>query len=380
MKKLSFLAFFAVVALVIPFGTVQAAQMQAEKTLTISEALSENAYLVGQEVYISATARKDLLGAGGKVTVNAPVAGDLMLGAGSINILDEVAGDVRVAGGDVTISKSIGGDLLVFGGTVVILPGATIEGDVLLVGGSVDVQGTLNGSFRVYGGEATLNGIVVGPAVIKVSETIAFGEKADFRSSLSYSAPAEATITEGAKLGDEVVFTMQDTKPQRSVAGGIFAFIGVLMIMKFIGMLTAALVVTYAFKNASLALSTGAIQKFWQMTGIGLIATVVTPIAILLLFVSVIGMYVGFLVAVLYIFALLTAGIFMCIIAGGFLSKLIKKEIQVNWVWVLAGTILVFLLPFIPVLGWVALVLLFFNSIGAVVMSLRQDAKAKMEV
>lgn len=380
MKKLSFLALLALVSLVIPLGVVHAAQTQVGKTVTVSEPLSENAYIVGEEVYISSTAEKDVLGVGGKVTVNAPIVGDLMLAAGSVNVLDSVAGDVRVVGGDVTIAKSVGGDLVVFGGTVVILPGVTIEGDTLIFGGSVDMQGTANGNFTVYGGEATVNGTVVGPAVIKVGEVIIFGEKADFRSSLSYSAPAEATIAEGAKLGGEVVFTKEEhgSSNDKNIIAGILAFVGIMMLVKFVGILSVALVMTYAFKNTSLALSTEMIQKFWPMVGVGLAATVVTPIAVILLCISVVGMYFGFILLALYIFALLVAGVFMCITTGALLSKLIQKEVRVDWKWTLFGTILVFALPFIPVVGWIAIVILFFASMGAVTMSLKRDAKAKM--
>lgn len=381
MKKLSFLAFLALVVLVVPLSVVHAAQTQIGKTVTVSQTLSENAYIAGQEVYISSTAEKDLLGAGGKVTVNSPVVGDLMLAAGSINILDSVGGDVRVAGGDVTIAKSVGGDLLVFGGVVTILPSATIGGDVIIFGGAVDIQGVVEGSLKVHAESVMANGVVMGPASVKTSDSVSFGEKADFRSSLSYSAPIDATIAEGAKLGGEVVFTKEEGKSSndKNMIAGILAALGIMMLIKFIGMLSVALLITYAFKNASLTLSREMIQRFWQTLGVGFVATIATPVAVILLLMSVVGMYVGFILLALYLFALLVAGVFMCITTGALLSKLIQKDVQVDWKWTILGTVVVFVLPFIPILGWVALVVLFFASMGAVAMSLWRDAKVKME-
>ncbi|MFA5876985.1 MAG: hypothetical protein WC880_01325 [Candidatus Paceibacterota bacterium] len=381
MKKLSFLAFLALVALVIPLSVVHAAQTQVGKIVTVSQTLSENAYIAGQEVYISSTAEKDLLGAGGKVTANAPVVGDLMLVAGSINILDSVGGDVRVAGGDVTIAKSVGGDLLVFGGVVTILPSATIGGDVIIFGGTVDIQGAVQGSLKVHAEGVTVNGVVMGPASVKTSDSVSFGEKADFRSSLSYSAPIDATIAEGAKLGGEVVFTKEEggSSNDKNIIAGILAVVGIMMLIKFVGILSVALVIVYTFKNASLALSTQTVQKFWPMVGVGFIAIISIPVLTLLLFASVVGMYFGFILLALYLFALLVAGVFMCITTGAFLSKLIRKEVQVDWKWTIFGTVVVFVLPFIPFLGWVALIVLFFASMGAVATSLWRDAKVKME-
>ncbi|TAK58706.1 hypothetical protein EPO14_02660 [Patescibacteria group bacterium] len=381
MKKLSFLAFLALVVLVIPLSVVHAAQTQVGKTVTVSQTLSENAYLAGQEVYVSSTAEKDLLGAGGKITVNAPVIGDLMLTGGSVNILDSVGGDVRVAGGDVTVAKSVGGDLFVFGGTVTILPSATIGGDVIIFGGTVDMQGAVEGSLQVHAESVVVNGIVMGPASIKTSDSVSFEGKADFRSSLAYSAPIDATIAEGAKLGGEVVFTKEDggSSNDKNIVAGILAFVSIMMLVKFVGILSVALVIVYAFKNASLTLSTQTIQKFWQMLGVGFVATIATPVAVILLLLSVVGMYVGFILLALYLFALLVAGVFMCITTGALLSKLIQKDVQVDWKWTLFGTIVVFALPFVPVLGWVAILVLFFASMGAVVASLWRDAQVKMK-
>jgi len=381
MKKLSLLAFLALVALVIPLSIVHAAQTQVGKTVTISQALPENAYIAGQEVYVSSTAEKDLLGAGGKVTVNAPVIGDLMLAGGSVNILDSVGGDVRVAGGDVTVAKSVGGDLFVFGGTVTILPSATIGGDVIIFGGTVDIQGAVQGSLKVHAESVTINGVVMGPASVKTTDSVSFGEKADFRSSLAYSAPIDATIAEGAKLGGEVVFTKEDGKSSndKNIIAGILAIVGIMMLIKFVGILSVALVIVYTFKNTSLALSTQTIQRFWPMVGVGLVATIVIPIILVLLFVSVVGMYFGFILLALYLFALLVAGVFMCITTGALLSKLIQKEVKIDWKWTILGTVVVFVLPFIPFLGWVAILVLFFASMGAVAMSLWRDAKVKME-
>ncbi len=383
MKKLSLFAFVMVLALVMPLGVVHAAEVQAGKTVFIgeTEAITDNAYLAGGQVSVSAPAAKDLLAAGGRIIVNAPVSGDLMLAGGNIDVLSTVAGDVRIAGGNVTIAEAVGGDVIVFGGDVTLLPGATVSGDVIVFAGSVDVQGAIAGKLDVRGETVTINAAVAGPVSIHATRAVSFGANTALANALTYRAPSEATIENGASLGEQVVFTKQEMPAHdKSMVKGILAILGVLMFVKFIGMLTTALVATYVFKNASLALCAEVMQKFWQTVGIGFIAITVTPIAIVLLFISVIGMYLGFILGILYLLALLVAGIYMCIIAGAFLSRWIKKETQLNWIWTLAGTVLVFLLSFVPIIGWVAMVLLFFASMGAVVMSMNHDAKAKMDI
>ncbi|MES2014538.1 MAG: hypothetical protein V4437_01850 [Patescibacteria group bacterium] len=384
MKKMPFaLALVALFTLTVPLSYVHAAQMQAGKTVFIpaTQVLSENTYLTGEQVTVSSPVAKDLMVAGGRIVVNAPVSGDVLAAGGSIDVLSAVAGDVRVAGGDISIAQSIGGDVVVAGGNVTILPGAVISGDVLVFGGTVDIQGNVNGKLEVHAGDVTVNGAVAGPVDINVGHGVSFGEKTALLSTLTYSAPAEATITDGAKLGNQVVFNKQAVKASHGkgdVARVFFAVLGIIMLVKLLGMLVAALALTYAFKTFALSLSKEAVQKFWPMVGIGFAATVVTPVAIIVLLFSVVGSYLAFILGAFYLLSLLSAGILMCFIASALLAKLMHKEIKVNWKWTVLGVLAVFLASFVPVVGWIAVTLLFFASMGSVVMSLKRDAKAKM--
>jgi len=382
MKKLSFFAPVAAIALAMPLSLAYAAEVQAGKTVSIpgTQTISENAYLAGGQVNVAAPAEKDLLVAGGKILINAPVSGDLMLAGGTIDVLGKVAGDLRIAGGEVIIHEAVGGDVIVFGGTVTLLPGALVAGDVVVFGGIVDIQSAVAGSLDVRADDVAVNSSIAGPVSIQAGTAVSFGANAALGGTLSYSAPKEADIAEGAELGNQVVFTEQGSasSDDRNMVAGFLAVLGALMFVKFLGMLAAALLITYAFKNALHALSLQAIQKFWQMAGIGFVVTVLAPIAIFLLLISVIGMFIGFALAALYLFALLIAGIFMCILAGAFLSQWIKKEVRIDWIWTLFGTAAVFLLSFVPIIGWALTVILFFASMGAVATSMWQDAKAKM--
>lgn len=385
MKKLPFFVLVALVILSLPLAFAHAAKMQAGEFVSIpaSPAISENAYFAGGQINVAAPVEKDLLAAGGKITVNAPVSGDLMLAGGTIDVLGKVAGDVRIAGGHVTIHEGVDGDVLVFGGNVILLPGAQISGDVVVFGGVVDVQGSIAGTLTARADEVTLNAAVTGPVSIKAGQSVSFGANTALGSTLMYSSFRDAEIADGANLGTQVVFTKQEAIPHeegKGVVAGVLAVLGVLALVKFLGMLVSALVVAYAFKGFSLSLSMRVIEKFWKMAGIGFIATILTPVVIFLLFISVIGMYLGFVLMALYALALFTAGIYMCITAGAFLSKWIRKNAEITWMWVLAGTAAVFLLSFVPIVGWILVMLLFFASMGAVTMSIKGDADTKAAV
>jgi hypothetical protein len=381
MKKIT-LGLAAVLLLAAVPVAAFAARIEVQKSVFIpnTQSLPENAYVAGGEVTILSQAQKDISAAGGRIIVNAPVWGDALLFGGTVDVLEQVHGDLRVAGGQVTISSSVGGDVIVLGGQVTINQGVTVAGDLLAVGGEVVVHGAINGDARVYGGDVTIDATVAGPITIKAGKSVTFGSKAVIGSTLSYAAPSEATIADGAKMGDKVIYTKTNLPnlDKKDIAQVLAGVLGFFIVVKFVGLLLAALILTFGFRDFSLDLSKGALEKFWKTAGIGFVVLVVMPIAALMLAISVVGLYLSFLVGVLYVTLLMVSGVYVCILTGALLSRLIRKEVRVNWKWTTLGTVALFVVWLIPVAGAIALFLLYMASIGAVTMSLARDAKAKM--
>lgn len=384
MKKHSSTFFVAILFLALaPITTAHAATFLVGQTVAIPKDRIEadNLYLGGGQVSVSTTVQKDVVAAGGTVIVNGPVWGDALLVGGTVNVLNDVKGDVRIAGGQIIISGLVGGDVVVGGGRVTLLPGSVVTGDVIVGGGKIDLEGTVNGEVHLYGGDVAVNGLVAGAAVIKAGKSLSIGEKAIFGKSLSYSAPNEATIATGAKVGTNVTFTKAGgdrSKFSFGLGAGLLAFLGVLVLIKFIATLATALAAQYLFPRFTMSLSQEFVQKFWKSALVGFIGLVVTPIACILLALTGIGIYFALILGALYFLAILFGGIAMGIFTGALLAKWVKKEVEVTWYWTVLGTALVFIIWLIPVVGWLLLALLFFASFGVITMSMRRDAEAKM--
>jgi hypothetical protein len=368
--------------LLVPASGAFAAQFRAGETVTIpkEEVLSENAYLAGGEVTVSSAPLKDLVAAGGQLTINGQVWGDALLAGGSVNVLEPIQGDLRVAGGQVKVAHAVRGDLILAGGQVSVLPGSTISGDAVIAGGDVVVDGIINGTTRIYGGVIRINGTISGPLYVRAGESVSFGDKAIIKGQFIYSAPAEAAVTEGAKMPENVQFTQAgpDDETKKGVFVGIAAVAGFFMLVKFLSVLIVSLVIAGAFKKFSVVVASETLARFWFMALIGFLTLIATPVGIIILLATLFGMYFAFIAMALYAVALLGAGVFINITTGALLAKLFVKEIRVNWKWVLLGTVVVFVVAFVPVIGWIAVCLMFLASLGAVAMSMFRDAKAKM--
>ncbi|MDO8523630.1 MAG: hypothetical protein Q7R74_00195 [bacterium] len=382
MNTYRFLKVLAVALILVIAPAAYAAHVETGKSVSIpvTQSISDNAYLAGGQIVFSTTAQKDLVAAGGQVTVNGPVWGDALLAGGMVQVLEQVRGDVRAAGGQVTIGSGVSGDVIVMGGEVRILPGVVIGGDVIAAGGSVNIEGAVNGGLRAYGGDIVVNGAIAGPVSIKAGKSVTFGEKTVLGNILMYWAPKEATVAEGAKLGDEVTFLNQNPDESRipALAPFAFAILGTLFLIKFFGTLVAALVLVLVFGKFSKTLVASSLEGFWKTAGIGFIALAVTPILVIVLGMTVLGLYIALALAFLYLLCLIIAGALMCVLAGALLSKWIRKEPVVDWKWTVLGTLAVFVVFFVPFLGWIADSLLFLIAFGAMTKSVIADAEAKM--
>lgn len=380
MKKITL--FVAVALLIAVPLAAQAARFERGDIVTITqqEFVNQNIYLVGGQITFSSTAQKDLIAAGGKVLQNGDVWGDVVVAGGTVDVVEDVRGDVRVAGGQVTIQGIIGGDVTVAGGMVAILPGTTIAGDLVAFGGVVSMQGTVNGQTKVYGGEVMIDGTLAGPVHITVQDNVTFGEKTVIGSTLTYRAPEEAEVAEGAKLGDTVTYIPLDIPrvDRETVWAVLLGVATLLFIAKVVALMVASGVAVAYFPRPSRAIVDMVVKKFWHSLGVGLAALILTPVAGVILVLTVLGMYVGFFLFILYALALLVAAVYLGVVSGALLARLVRKEYRVSWKWAVVGTLGIALVSLVPVVGWVVCAVLFLTTLGAVTQQLIEDVRAKL--
>ena len=362
-------------------AVTHAAWFQAGDAVTIpqEQIVTDNVYAAGKMVTLSSTAQKDVAVAGGKVIINGPVWGDIGAAGGSVDILQPVRGDVRVVGGTVTISSNVSGDVVVAGGTVNILPGATVAGDLVIAGGKVSVEGPVNGKTKIYGGQVSINALLAGAVTIHAKE-LAFKSGTIIGSTVTYVTPMEVTAEAGAKMGDHVTFIKSempkiDSGDLRKVLLAVFT---ALFVIKLISIGLTVLVAVSVFPKFSQMVATETLSRFWHMVLVGFGAVVVGPPAVIVLCLTIVGVYAAIIVGSLYMLAIILGGIYLCIVTGALLSKLIKKDIRTGWKWALLGTVVVFAASLVPVIGWIATGILYFAAVGSMIAHFYREVRSKM--
>lgn len=373
MKKLTislfaFLSIFAAGSFAVAPIAHAAPILNFGENVTIEEgkALADDAYLGASTVIMNGALLGDLFGVGGDVLLDGSISGDAAAAGGSVVMSGSVADDLRAAGGNLKIIGSVGDDAFLAGGDVSIISGATVGGDVVIAGGRVEINGTVSGAVRIFAGEVFVNG-TVGNLNID-AERVVIGETAKINGALNYSSKKEAEIHSGAQISGAVTFA--EPTYLKDGRKNLASHLSSGLLMKFISLFIIALILQWAFGRMAtdiVAKSVG--EGKWKNLGRGLLALIATPIAVVLLFITLIGMPLGFILLFSYIALLIFSCSFLAVFFGGFIWKYFKKseEIMLNWQTALVGSFAVAILWLIPVIGWLVILVSFLIVLGTLV-------------
>ena len=124
----------------------------------------------------------------------------------------------------------------------------------------------------------------------------------------------------------------------------------------------------YLFRSVTQRVVRESLSSFWKSLGIGLIALIIVPIIAIILLVTLVGVWLGFITGLLYIVSILLAISFASINFGSWLGKLITKSsnYSVSWKVVVGGVIALALVKLIPVIGTLFCLIFTLISFGAI--------------
>lgn len=319
MKKL-----FALVvgfALFIP-SVALASEMRANANINQNETIAENVYVAGGNPVIAGTVQGDLLATGGNVYVSGTIFQDAMLAGGTINITGHVAGDLRIFAGNVMLDGAVDGELLAFGGNVTIGPHAVIRGDVNIAGGQVQVDPAA----KMLGAKINIKN----------------GEKEEKEAPRPFMTDTNKFLTTAFWV------------TQILLLAGIFLIVAIahLLFPNF----------TKKFVQESSP------KMFWRSFLLGLVIFVVAPIAAVICFMTGIGVILGFLILIAYAAFVVTSVLFGGVVFGGLMYELIKKPKKYNmgWGWLIGGVVVLHVITWVPIVGWVIGFVFFLTAWGAI--------------
>ncbi len=353
---------------------------------------SDDTYMAGELADTDAPVSGDVVATAGQVNIDDDIEGDLMAAGGNVTISADIGDDVRVAGGFVTISGTVGDDLIIAGGTVHVLKSAVIQGEVVAFGGTVTISGTVHGGVQSKGGKITLDGTVdggvslhgedivingtVGSDAKLVGEDLRIGPNASFKGAVEYwTDSGEADFGQSVATGSAVYNPDLRRHPDRAdgvKAAGMFGVFAILW--SAFSVLSAALLIFLfmlvpvdVFGRAAKRLKTSP----WLSLLLGFLFVAVTPVLLVAVAVTLIGIPLAMVGAALYAFTIYASGVFAAMVAARWLEQRhAKRWGSLKVYFVSLGLFVVLqLLWFVPVLGWIVRCVVKVFAIGAVMLA-----------
>jgi len=358
---------FILFALLTP-ALALSATTAAEETVELTVSPTDNAYLAGAEVRVTAPLPADLLAAAGSLLVRAPIMGDALLAAGTLELSGPVGGDVRALGGRILIEDTVTGDVALAGAAVTM----TGKGkETRIAGGTVELRGGADGPVTIYGGSVYLSGTFAGDVRVVASDHITLGDDTNIAGVFEYNAPQQVTVPESAVIGGGVRYTGSSSFLPTAEEAETFALagLGVFLVVRIVASALAAGLLTGLFPAFSRALSYEALERspkrFALIALLGFAVLVVTPVLLLLLLTTFVGIGIAAVLGATYLLALLLSYLFAAIFAGALLMKVFAKRWSVSWKAALLGTLFIYTIGLVPVVGFLISFVLSLAALGA---------------
>lgn len=347
------------ILLLLPASALAATPV-ATSTFTLSQsvlsadAAPANAYYAAATLNVTGATLGDLSALAGSMNVTGAVKGDALLAGGSVALRAPVAGDVRAFGLRIQLSAPIDGDEVAFGGSVVDSGGGAK--DVFIIAGSASLTSGAKGPVTIYANNATLGGIFLGDVRVISSGQVTVLAGTVIHGSLSYEAPQQANVATSAVVTGGVHYTGASYLPTSAQAHALaLAAVGVFLIVKILGALILAGLLAGVFPALAQSVACEALgrpsRSVLLTTLLGFAIVVATPVLLILLALTFVGLGLAFLLGTAYVLLGILALSYTGIIMGAALARSFAKRQSILWRDAVLGMLVVCIIAIVPVVG-----------------------------
>jgi cytoskeletal protein CcmA (bactofilin family) len=307
-------------------------------------------FVSGNMITVDADVDGDIFSAGQTIVINGKVSGDVIVAGNTIDINGSVLGDIRTAGNTISVSGPVEGSITAAGNSLTLKESASVKRDVLLTGSTVDISAPVGGEVMGSATQMRINSSVDRDVTIWDVQNLTLGPKTIINGNVTYRSANEAQIASGILTG-KVQRLEPLPAPAKEAPKKGFPWWSVIWHLAA-GLLLWAVVYLLTPKLLPRMEKT-TLSSPWASLGWGFLALIVTPIAGLLLIITVIGIPLALILMFFYILIIAAAKIMVSSILGRLAVNIFKQEGR--WPYVLAflvAYVILILLAMIPTFGF----------------------------
>lgn len=340
-------------------------------TIPSGEVVDDDLYLAGDTITIDGTVNGDVLAVGSEITVNGQINGSLIAAGGTIVVNGEVTRAVRIAGGTLEVTGNVGSDVAAAGGMLSLTSAANVGNDLVLGAGQANVAAPVGGDIIGGGGEITLSNAVSGNVKLGV-DNLTLLSTSSIEGNLVYTSESEADIQPGAQITGTTTHKLPPPTEEPEEGIGIVG-----KIIGFLMTLALGIVIVVLAPRRMKAITEAIRTRPWPSLGWGAVLLIVTPIAALIVCITVIGLPIGLIALALYGVMIYLAQIFIGLLIGKLIIGSFKGVETVETRGILIGALalglaILTLLKLIPYAGFFIGLAAVLFGFGAILVSERQ--------
>ncbi|WP_336985632.1 hypothetical protein [Altererythrobacter aquiaggeris] len=329
-------------------------------------------FFSAEDINLKINSIDDVFAAGGRVRVDATRADHLVIAGSEISVSNAALQDLFAVGGKMDLnSGTVADDIVVAGGSIKVRPTFSIGGSAVMAGGDVRMETSVPADLRIGAGSVYVNAAVGGDARLS-GDAVRLGPATRIAGDLLYRT-SNLVIEPGAVItGRRLILPAQDQSAFESWGRGAGELFPVITLAAAAGF--AILVVAIAFAVPGLMRSSARFIRTSPLRslGIGTIIAAGVPVAIILLFFTVVGAPLGLLLG-----AICLAVTPVAIAATAFLIGMEMRRVMsgagepparlpARLLWPAAGAAVILILGLIPFLGMLVWLLAMLLGLGAV--------------
>ncbi len=373
MKKSKIISLVIGLVLVSALAFVGVAHAQGFKTgnnvgVAAGETVDSMLFAAGNNVDISGTVNGDVYCAGQIISISGTVNGDVFCAGQTINVTGKVNGSVRLAGQTVNLSGTVANSATIGAQDFVMDKSASIGRD--LVGGvsAATINGNVARDITAGVQNLTVNG-TVGRDITSYVDTLNVGSTGKIAGNVLYTSKNQLNVASGGS----VLGTVARTEPKANQnyqmrPESMLAFAIASSVVIFIATIVAALAIALMFPKI-LENSAAATMKSPGMTALtGIVAMIVAPVLIVVLFITVIGFPLAILTMLAWGLVMLLSISF----AAYLLGKLILRKATSPLLVMLLGIGIVAVTMLIPLLDLIVFLAAGIFGTGAILIQAKK--------
>lgn len=290
-------------------------------------------------------------------TVNgdSAIAGNIIDMAGNIDGIGFIAGQTInikgnleygfIAGQNITINGNITKNIYAAGQTITFTKDASIGRDIFLAADTITLNGNLERNINISASKVIIeNGTTINGNINIDTSEIIIKDNVKIEGTLKYNNTAKETISKNAQIAKTQTYKTTDNN-QINTTEILQSILNMVVVFLCITILVPQTIdkTEKIYNNKK--------TNYLKNIGIGFLLLICIPLISILLLVSNIGVYLGLIIAGLYLIALYISFIISGFILGNLLLKKLMNLNTNKYLSGIIGIILLKLLMLIPVLG-----------------------------